>query len=560
MEENEKMNNDTDDNGFLPESGFTRRKPVPSEENRQNSGSAKPSSSPARVMKAARRLPSSVVSPSKEQSPSAVQSDGRKETTNKTASAPRAAAASAPTPAEPLKITSGNTPASSNQAGNSRAESAPREKQRPDNADVQNSVSPSPIERFSPYPGDGGNSANERTAIHKVVRTREIKRPSGILNSPTKEKKAERNVTTPKSILKALIYIVAILTVSIILSYVGIIIANDAFAFVKPDEYFNVTIPELTTTSELADILHQEGIIKFPLIFKIYCGRGGKTAEFVAGDYVVNANSSYDELFAQFQKSLKRETVRIAFPEGSTVDEVIALLVENEVGTEEGFKEVINNYDFSEYDFSFMDEIKMSPERYYRLEGYLFPDTYYFYKSRGIEEGDGIYIYQDEVNAIVKFLERFDQIFTEDLKLRAEELKMSIDEVVTLASLIEKEGKFVVDFDKISSVFHNRLNNKTYFPMLQSDATIVYAMQLQLGERPSEITGKDLSFNDPYNTYLYPGLPPGAIANPGYNAITCALYPSNTNYYYFVSKKDGTMLFAQTEQEHLQNSALVKGE
>ena len=96
--------------------------------------------------------------------------------------------------------------------------------------------------------------------------------------------------------------------------------------------------------------------------------------------------------------------------------------------------------------------------------------------------------------------------------------------------------------------------------MLQSDATIVYAMQLQLGERPSEITGKDLSFNDPYNTYLYPGLPPGAIANPGYNAITCALYPSNTNYYYFVSKKDGTMLFAQTEQEHLQNSALVKGE
>ncbi len=559
MEENEKMNNGADDNGFLPESGFTRRKPVPSQESRQNPDSGNPSASPARVMKAARRIPVSAVSSQKGQTPSVIQPDGQKDAKIESFPAAREAPASASSPTEPRRTLSRIIPSSQAQANAPRAESIPKEEKVPESPGIQNTASPASIDRYSPDPGDEG-SPNERTAIHKVVRTREIKRPSGILQSPTKEKKAERNVTTPKSILKALVYIVAVLTVSIILSYVGIIIANDAFAFVKPDEYFNVTIPELTTTSELADILHQEGIIKFPLIFKIYCGRGGKTAEFVAGDYVVNANSSYDELFAQFQKSLKRETVRIAFPEGSTVDEVIALLVENEVGTAEGFKEVINNYVFSEYDFSFMDEIEMTPERYYRLEGYLFPDTYYFYKSRGIEEGDGIYLYQDEVNAIVKFLERFDQIFTEDLKLRAEELKMSIDEVVTLASLIEKEGKFVVDFDKISSVFHNRLNNKTYFPMLQSDATIVYAMQLQLGERPSEITGKDLSFNDPYNTYLYPGLPPGAIANPGYNAITCALYPSNTNYYYFVSKKDGTMLFAQTEQEHLQNSALVKGE
>ncbi|MBO4220346.1 MAG: endolytic transglycosylase MltG [Clostridia bacterium] len=553
------MNNGADDNGFLPESGFTRRKPVPSQESRQNPDSGKPSASPARVMKAARRIPVSAVSSQKGQTPSVIQPDGQKDAKIEPFPAAREAPASASSPTEPRRTPSRIIPSSQAQANAPRAESIPKEEKVPESPGIQNTASPASIDRYSPDPGDEG-SPNERTAIHKVVRTREIKRPSGILQSPTKEKKAERNVTTPKSILKALVYIVAVLTVSIILSYVGIIIANDAFAFVKPDEYFNVTIPELTTTSELADILHQEGIIKFPLIFKIYCGRGGKTAEFVAGDYVVNANSSYDELFAQFQKSLKRETVRIAFPEGSTVDEVIALLVENEVGTAEGFKEVINNYDFSEYDFSFMDELEMTPERYYRLEGYLFPDTYYFYKSRGIEEGDGIYLYQDEVNAIVKFLERFDQIFTEDLKLRAEELKMSIDEVVTLASLIEKEGKFVVDFDKISSVFHNRLNNKTYFPMLQSDATIVYAMQLQLGERPSEITGNDLAFNDPYNTYLHPGLPPGAIANPGYNAITCALYPSNTDYYYFVSKKDGTMLFARTEQEHLQNSALIRGE
>ena len=400
----------------------------------------------------------------------------------------------------------------------------------------------------------------DKTAIHDSISDSAEIKPAKVVHLTAEGKRKKKAASGTKSAVKALIYIVAVLTVSIFLSYVGIIIANDAFAFVKADEEITVVIPELMTTSELADILHEEGVIKYPFIFKIYCGRNAKDVEFVAGEYVINANSSYDELFATFKKSAKRETVRIAFPEGSTIDEMIALLVANGVGSAEGFREVINNYDFSGHEYAFLDGVEMTDDKYYRLEGFLFPDTYDFYKARGIEKGDGIYIYQDEVNAIIKFLDRFKQIFTQDLKLRAEELNMSIEEVITLASIIEKEGKFVVEFERISSVFHNRLRDKATYPKLQSDATIAYAMQCDSGSRPEELTGKDTEYDSVYNTYIYSGLPPGAIANPGYNAITCALYPASTEYYYFVSKKDGTTLFAKSEPEHLENIIIARGE
>ena len=175
-------------------------------------------------------------------------------------------------------------------------------------------------------------------------------------------------------------------------------------------------------------------------------------------------------------------------------------------------------------------------------------------------EENNIYIYADEAAAIAKFLNRFKQVFTEDLLLRLDELNMTLDEVITLASIIEKEGKYVVEFEDISSVFHNRLNHKGTYPKLQSDATTAYAIQCIEGKRPDEILPSHNDIDHPYNTYVYDGLPPSAIANPGYNAITCALYPSTTPYYFFVSKKDGTTLFAKTEEEHLENIIISRAE
>ncbi len=409
--------------------------------------------------------------------------------------------------------------------------------------------------------------APDETALHKIVEP--IPQPTSPTRIVTREKKKKSSGGGSgfSSIIKALVYIVCVVGVSIVIAYFGIIISNDVFAFVKEDDETTVTIPEYMTTGELADILYEEGIIKYPFVFKIYCGRNdnGKL-EFVPGEYTVNANTSYDKLFTMFQKSTKRETVRIAFPEGLTVDEIIDLLVENGVGTRDGFVEVINEYDFlgAGYEYPFLEQLVITPERHYRLEGYLYPDTYDFYKSRELTEEDveesGIYIYADEAAAIAKFLNRFKQVFTEDLLLRVEELDMTLDEVITLASIIEKEGKFVVEFENISSVFHNRLNHKGTYPKLQSDATTAYAIQCAEGKRPEEILPSHNDFDHPYNTYVYDGLPPSAIANPGYNAITCALYPSTTEYYFFVSKKDGTTLFAKTEEEHLENIVIARSE
>jgi len=586
MNENEK-NMPLDDDGFLPDSGFARKKeePAPGTVKKPESSVPQKNYTVRRVTPSGTRpIPrpqpqAQKVNPQPQAQPTAPKVTPVPQTPS---TAPKVTSAPQPQPAAPKvtptpqaqpaapkvtpvpqtpptapKVTSAPQPQPTAPKAAPAPQAQPTVKPaEPKSVPVQQKAAAPQIRHshviYSPVP--------DKTAIHDVITDSSEIKPTKVVNLSAGGKKKKKAASGTKSAVKALIYIVAVLTFSIFISYAGIIIANDAFAFVKADEEIRVTIPELMTTSELADILHEEGAIKYPFIFKIYCGRNAKDVEFVAGEYVINANSSYDELFATFKKSTKRETVRVSFPEGSTIDEMIALLVENGVGCADGFREVINNYDFSAYEYGFLEGVTMTDDKYYRLEGFLFPDTYDFYKARGIEEGDGIYIYQDEVNAIIKFLDRFEQIFTEDLKLRAEELGMSIEEIITLASIIEKEGKFVVEFEKISSVFHNRLNDRNTYPKLQSDATIAYAMQCDSGTRPEELTGSDTDYDSVYNTYLYSGLPPGAIANPGYNAITCALYPASTEYFFFVSKKDGTTLFAKTEPEHLENIIIARGE
>jgi len=142
-------------------------------------------------------------------------------------------------------------------------------------------------------------------------------------------------------------------------------------------------------------------------------------------------------------------------------------------------------------------------------------------------------------------LSRFDTIFNDEYKKRAEELKMSIDEVITLASIIEREAKLEKDRKIISSVFHNRLKNKM---LLQSCATIQYILK----ERKEVLLYKDLEVKSPYNTYKNPGLPPGPIASPGLKSIEAALYPDDTDYLYFFALNDGSHVFSKTFKEHIQ--------
>ncbi|MBR2616336.1 MAG: endolytic transglycosylase MltG, partial [Clostridia bacterium] len=208
------------------------------------------------------------------------------------------------------------------------------------------------------------------------------------------------------------------------------------------------------------------------------------------------------------------------------------------IGTKEGFVDAIQNYDYS---YRFLEELEKNglPEgRKYRLEGYLFPDTYEFYTD------------SSEIAIIDKMLTAFEAHFEGAYYDRLEEMEMTLDEVVTLASIVQMEGKFTSDFYSVSGVFHNRLNSKN-MRKLQSDATVQYC----LPERKEELSYADIAIDSPYNTYENEGLPPSAITNPGWEAIQAALYPEENRYYYFVSDTDGTIEFAETEQMHLKNRA-----
>jgi UPF0755 protein len=355
--------------------------------------------------------------------------------------------------------------------------------------------------------------------------------------SEKKRKSSDEGGNTVISIVKAIVYIIFVITISVFLA-IGIIqVGNDIFAFVKSDESVEVTIPEYATLDQVSQILYENDIIKYPEIFKLFAVYKKDDGEFLAGTYTVNGMMNYETLLAEFKEKVVYSTIDVTIPEGYTTDEIIDLFVNQYgIGTKEGFIDVIQNYDF---DYWFIDELEESgrlENRIYRLDGYLFPDTYQFYSSTS------------EVTVISKMLKRFSQIFTKEYRNQCAEFGYSVDEMITLASMIEKEAASPSEFFLVSSVFHNRLNNKWNFRKLKSDATVLYVLRHESGEKLT-LTASDLQYDTPYNTYLYEGLPPGPIANPSASAMLAALSPQTTNYYYFVANK-GTTYFSETKAQH----------
>ncbi|MCI8332070.1 MAG: endolytic transglycosylase MltG [Clostridiales bacterium] len=376
---------------------------------------------------------------------------------------------------------------------------------------------------------------------------------------PRKQRDTEPPDGAMNSISQAFIYIAAVLLTSIVLSYIVITNANDIFAFVKSDEECTLTIEAGTDLNQLADQLKKAGIIEHKLTFKIYIKYRGKDSDaYTPGTYTVSPSMNYDQLISAITPKVQRETVVITVPEGYTVQQIIDLFVEKGIGDREKFVDVIQNYDF---DYWFMKDIPNNKDRYYRLEGYLFPDTYYFYTD------------MSEVTIINKFLDNFDKKYKEEYKTRADALHMTTDEVLTLASIIQAEGKekiitlgegddtkTYVDYGLISKVFANR---RAINMRLQSDATTLFALTMdKTGEE--KVTGSNKNYKNPYNTYEIDGLPPGAICNPGLNAVSFALWPDDDavtrQLYYFVSDAKGMTYFSKTLKEHEELTARINAE
>ena len=352
--------------------------------------------------------------------------------------------------------------------------------------------------------------------------------------------------------VKAVIYIVSVLIISGCLSLFAIFVGNDVFAFVKDAGEVTVNIPAGADLGDIAKILGDNDVIKYPAMFKFYINFRNKDAdEYLSGDITVSPSMPYDTLIAKFKPNVgKRTELTVTIVEGMDVDEIIEIFVANGIGTKEGFVDAIQNYDFDFWFVKELDEkIAANPDsgRRYRLEGYLFPDTYNFYSNAS------------EADVIYKLLDNFNAKFDEDKKTRAAELGMTCDEIVNLASIIQKEAKYITDYDKVSSVFHNRLNTNVTGGKLESNATVQYTMPDE--EVRLELTYAEIEkYDNAYNTYLYKGLPVAPISNPSLNAINMALYPADTDYYFFVSDINGLNLYAKTSAEHDRNCAQVEQE
>ena len=342
-----------------------------------------------------------------------------------------------------------------------------------------------------------------------------------------------------------LVFFIARAGVNYVLShYIEPVDRNDA----TPIE---VTIPASSSASSIARILYgacgydKEGLISSTAVFKVYVDFVGKANSLQAGTYILSKNMSVKQIVEELcEGNPPKATVKFTVPEGYTIAGIAKVLLEKGLITSDSqlFDAAKTGDAFT--NFAFINDAAMTQNavsRAYLLEGYLFPDTYEVYADASVE------------TILIKMLNRFNDVFTDEYRARAQELGMTLDQVVTLASLIEREAQAPDDFAKVSAVFHNRLNSDM---PLQSCASLSYV----LGITKYTFTDAERASDSLYNTYKYNGLPVGPVSNPGKAAIEAALYPNeqfvSEGYLYFCNQNPAEtheLIFAKTYEEHQEN-------
>ena len=282
-----------------------------------------------------------------------------------------------------------------------------------------------------------------------------------------------------------------------------------------------ILIPRGTSAQKIAELLREKKIIRSPEQFLWAAKLHRARRELKAGLYRLPSGESNSALVQILRKGRVAE-IKVSLPEGIRAQKM-AHIFHQKIGVDSmAFMALVN-------DTSFVRELGVNANS---LEGYLFPNTYFF-------------PYGVEPRLVLRTLVRhFWEAYTDSLKKRTQELGWTVQEVVTLASIIEGEAKIDRERPLISAVYHNRLKRGM---LLQASPTV----QFLLPDGPRRLLKKDLEINSPYNTYKYPGLPPGPINNPGLKSIRAALYPAPVKYLYFVARGDGSHIFTYTLRQHL---------
>lgn len=333
---------------------------------------------------------------------------------------------------------------------------------------------------------------------------------------------------------------------------------NDMLAVGRDSVAVQIEIPEGASVWEIADIFQKNGLICEKEFFVLYAVATKTGNKFSGGFYELNAGMDYQALLNHIKnKANVRNVVDITFTEGMNVAECAELLDKNEICSKEVFLKLCKSNEFDN-DFLFLKNINNPTERIYKLEGYLFPDTYKFYRG---EDASGV-IHKILVNYKKHIMqksniERFETKVS--IKELAEAKGISTETLLNIASLIQAEAADKADMYKVSSVIHNRLSTLNSggknafgeFSMnhLRIDATVYYPYRSKKAV-PKELSKKFVGL---YDTYKIQGLPPGPICNPGMDAIMAALNPAKTDYYYYCHSADGTAYYAKTNDVHVSN-------
>ena len=288
-----------------------------------------------------------------------------------------------------------------------------------------------------------------------------------------------------------------------------------------------ITIPPNSSTGQIAEILEESSVIRNATVFAWYARLQKLDSSMKPGVYLLNNGMSLSQVAKALSEG-KTEKIIVTIPEGYTIAQITDLLVQRSDVQREDFTDALDN----PWQFAFLAE---APVSQWGLEGYLFPDTYYFDASVSAHD------------AVEIMLSNFQGVINEhDYLAQVEAQGLTLHQALTIASMIEREAMVAEERPKIAGVIFNRLEIGM---QLQIDATVQYA----LGENKEILLYRDLEIDSPYNTYRINGLPPGPIANPGWSSMEAVVHPETHDYLYYVAKPDGSHAFSKTYAEHNAN-------
>ena len=360
--------------------------------------------------------------------------------------------------------------------------------------------------------------------------------PRQVNKGRPKRKKGEGLLGIP-NILVTFVWLAMIVMIGVTAGRMLWVCAADVLAFGREDKVVTVTIYEADTMEDIVDKLHKNGLIRYKSLFQFYADISDAEEDIKPGIYDLNTRYDYHALVNFMSPRSSREVITLTIPEGYTSRQIFSLLEENRICTAQDIAAYAANGELNDY--WFLENVERGTETC--LEGYLFPDTYEFYKNSTPRE------------ALQRMLNNFEIKFDEEMRTQLDTLNAeltgdyTIREITIVASLIEKESAAPVESPKVAGVIYNRLFNwGSNPPYLNIDASIVYAL-----DGKAELTREDLQTDHPYNTYTRTGLTPGPIANPGLASLKAALNPESHNYYYYVlNPATGMHQFSTTNEEH----------